>query len=137
MARPLTAAELFDDLKTDVGVELGEIRASLGLTQADVARRMGTHQAKVARIEHGLENLRLSTLARLAAALESPVFIAFDAPTELNHWQRWVRERRERPAADLQPGPPAANSFATSGLTTLPIALRGRAPTQRRSFGTL
>ncbi|HXY68733.1 MAG TPA: helix-turn-helix transcriptional regulator [Gemmatimonadales bacterium] len=97
MDRPLTSAELFQDLRADVVAEVSEIRASLGLTQAELARRMGTQQAKVARIERGLENLRLETLARLAAALECTVFIAFGAPTDLNPRQQWVRHRQVQP----------------------------------------
>jgi len=91
MGTLLSAEEVFRDLKSDVVAEAGELRCYLGLTQADVARRMGTHQAKVARIEHGLENLRLETLARLAVALESTVFIAFDPPTDLNPKQLRIR----------------------------------------------
>ena len=91
MRRRLSVEDVFQDLKSDVAVETGELRYNLGLTQAEVAKRMGTHQAKVARIEHGLENLRLETLARLAVALESTVFIAFDAPTDLNPKQYQVR----------------------------------------------
>lgn len=89
--RPLSVQAVFRDLKSDIVAEAGELRYNLGLTQAEVAQRMGTHQAKVARIEHGLENLRLETLARLAVALESTVFIAFDTPTKLNPKQYQVR----------------------------------------------
>lgn len=44
-------------------------RISLGLTQTDVAARMGTSQSAVARLESGEADIRLSTLERYAAAL--------------------------------------------------------------------
>lgn len=47
---------------------LVEHRVKLGLTQTEVAARMGTSQSAVARIESGAD-VRLSTLERYAAAI--------------------------------------------------------------------
>jgi len=44
-------------------------RLALGLSQTEVAARMGTSQSAVARLESGDADLRLSTLERYAAAL--------------------------------------------------------------------
>ena len=44
-------------------------RVDLGLSQTEVAARMGTSQSAVARLETGLADFRLSTLERYAAAL--------------------------------------------------------------------
>ncbi|MHB8505706.1 MAG: helix-turn-helix domain-containing protein [Acidimicrobiales bacterium] len=44
-------------------------RGELGLSQTEVAARMGTSQSAVARLESGTADLRLSTLERYAAAL--------------------------------------------------------------------
>lgn len=44
-------------------------RIALGLTQTEVAARMGTSQSAVARLEAGDSDLRLSTIERYAAAL--------------------------------------------------------------------
>ncbi|HEV8063731.1 MAG TPA: helix-turn-helix transcriptional regulator [Acidimicrobiales bacterium] len=49
--------------------ELEARRVSLGLTQTDVAARMGTSQSAIARLESGEADIRLSTLERYAAAL--------------------------------------------------------------------
>jgi transcriptional regulator with XRE-family HTH domain len=44
-------------------------RVVLGLTQTEVAARMGTSQSAVARLESGDADVRLSTLERYAAAI--------------------------------------------------------------------
>ena len=49
--------------------ELTERRQRLGLSQTQVAARMGTSQSAVARLESGDADVRLSTLERYAAAL--------------------------------------------------------------------
>ena len=46
-------------------------RVALGLTQTDVAARMGTSQSAVARLESGEADVRVSTLERYASALDS------------------------------------------------------------------
>ena len=46
-----------------------EKRSQLGLSQTEVAARMGTSQSAVARLESGDADVRLSTLERYAAAL--------------------------------------------------------------------
>jgi len=44
-------------------------RLALGLSQTEVAARMGTSQSAVARLEAGASDVRLSTLERYAAAV--------------------------------------------------------------------
>ena len=44
-------------------------RIELGLSQTEVAARMGTSQSAVARLESGQADVRLSTLERYVAAL--------------------------------------------------------------------
>jgi transcriptional regulator with XRE-family HTH domain len=51
--------------------ELVERRISLGLSQTEVAARMGTSQSAVARLETGQVDVRLSTLERYAAAVDN------------------------------------------------------------------
>ena len=50
--------------------ELVTRRVRLGLSQTQVAARMGTSQSAVARLESGDADIRLSTLERYAAALD-------------------------------------------------------------------
>ena len=49
--------------------ELVEQRLAAGLSQTEVAARMGTSQSAVARLEAGEADVRLSTIERYAAAV--------------------------------------------------------------------
>lgn len=72
-------AELDEDVHAVV-THLADHRRARGLTQTDVAARMGTSQSAVARLEAGHGDARLSTLQRYAAALDHTVRFAV-APT--------------------------------------------------------
>lgn len=52
-----------------LAAELVELRHASGLSQTQLAARMGTSQSAIARLEAGDADLRLSTLERYAAAL--------------------------------------------------------------------
>jgi DNA-binding XRE family transcriptional regulator len=53
--------------------ELAGQRRSAGLSQTEVAARMGTSQSAVARLEAGDADVRASTLERYAAAIGSQI----------------------------------------------------------------
>jgi len=55
--------------RRSLAAELVAVRLELGLSQTEVAARMGTSQSAVARLESGDADVRLSTLERYAAAL--------------------------------------------------------------------
>ena len=61
-------AEMAERRRALVGELVGRRRA-LGLSQTEVAARMGTSQSSVARLEASAGDVRLSTLERYAAAL--------------------------------------------------------------------
>lgn len=54
----------------DLGTNLRDARKRLGLTQEEVAERSGVHPTEVSRIEAGKRDPRVTTLLRLARALE-------------------------------------------------------------------
>jgi predicted transcriptional regulator len=58
-----------DERRREVIGELVQERTRLGLSQTEVAARMGTSQSAVARLESGSADVRLSTLQRYAAAV--------------------------------------------------------------------
>jgi ribosome-binding protein aMBF1 (putative translation factor) len=49
--------------------KLAELREAQGLSQTEVAARMGTSQSVVARLESGAVDAKLSTLERYASAI--------------------------------------------------------------------
>lgn len=52
-----------------VGVMLRQARESSGLTQEELAYRLKTKKTAISRIENHAEDIKLSTLERVAAAL--------------------------------------------------------------------
>ena len=56
----------------DLGTNLLAARKRLGLTQEQVAERSGVHATEVSRIEAGKRDPKVSTLLRLAKAVEVP-----------------------------------------------------------------
>ncbi len=59
-----------DLLVAELGTNLREARKRLGLTQEQVAHRSGVHATEVSRIEAGKRDPQVSTVRRLAKALE-------------------------------------------------------------------
>jgi transcriptional regulator with XRE-family HTH domain len=55
--------------RRELAAELVDRRRAAGLSQTEVAARMGTSQSAVARLESGEADVRLSTLDRYVAAL--------------------------------------------------------------------
>ena len=62
--------------------ELAEQRQAAGLSQTEIAARMGTSQSAVARLESGTADVRASTLERYAAAVGSQITWKLDSPGE-------------------------------------------------------
>jgi transcriptional regulator with XRE-family HTH domain len=58
-------------------------RVDMGLSQTEVAARMGTSQSAVARLETGHADIRLSTLERYAAALGQVIDWRLGRPRDL------------------------------------------------------
>jgi len=52
-----------------VGVLLRQAREAAGLTQEELARRLKTKKTAISRIENHAEDIKLSTLERVASAL--------------------------------------------------------------------
>lgn len=71
----------FDALAGDADELIGRLvrrRRRLGLSQLEVANRMGTSQPAVARLEARRSDVRVSTLERYATALDSTLAFALD-----------------------------------------------------------
>jgi UDP-N-acetylglucosamine 1-carboxyvinyltransferase len=59
------------DYRQRIGTLIRDARRHKGLTQAELAKSLGTSQSAVARIEQGQQNLSLEMLARIGEALDS------------------------------------------------------------------
>jgi len=75
------AARMADDRGRLVR-ELAEQRQAAGLSQTEVAARMGTSQSAVARLESGTADVRASTLERYAAAVGGQITWQLGRPGE-------------------------------------------------------
>jgi transcriptional regulator with XRE-family HTH domain len=63
-----------------VNISIRQIRESAGISQAELARRLGVTQPNVARWESGTEKIRVDTLQRIADALGLSLAVIFSAP---------------------------------------------------------
>lgn len=66
-------------LALDVGEKVRDAREAAGLSQRELAARMGTSQAAVARLEAGGVGATLTTLQRMAAALDLKITVELSA----------------------------------------------------------
>lgn len=64
-----------------VGRRIAELREKAGLTQAEIAEALKTTVSNYQRIEHGLQNLTIRTMVRIAGAVGAPVARLFEAPS--------------------------------------------------------
>lgn len=64
-------------LELELAAMIHKLRVSRGISQEDLARKMGTQQSAIARLEGGGDNITVSRLQRLAAFLGAEVTIQF------------------------------------------------------------
>jgi DNA-binding XRE family transcriptional regulator len=65
-------------LAVEVAHQMVLLREKLGITQAELARRMGTKQQTVSRLESGdYEGFTLKTLLKIAEATKTEVVVTF------------------------------------------------------------
>ena len=60
-----------------LGEQVRALREARGLSQAELARRVGTSQSAIARLEAGGVDPKLDTLTRLGRALDAELVIEF------------------------------------------------------------
>lgn len=73
------AAASATHLALDVGEKIRDAREAASLSQRELASRMGTSQAAVARLEAGGVGATLTTLQKVAAALDLKVTVELSA----------------------------------------------------------
>jgi len=75
------AAQMAED-RARLVRDLAAQRQAAGLSQTEVAARMGTSQSAVARLESGTADVRASTLERYAAAVGGQISWEMNRPEE-------------------------------------------------------
>ena len=88
--RDLVEKELAD---LEVGVQIARLREEENLNQTQLAARAGMNASKISRIETSPRNVTLSTLTRVAHALNSRVKIEF-IPVKAKKPARAVAHKR-------------------------------------------
>ena len=63
-----------------VGLRISELRAESKLTQAQVAESLGTTVSNYQRIEHGLQNVTVRMIVRIAGVIGVPSSELWEAP---------------------------------------------------------
>ena len=66
------------DLKTLLGMTIKTQRASLGISQEELAYRAGLHRTYVSDLERGARNPSVESIEKLARALEISVSMLFE-----------------------------------------------------------
>src|SRR5215468_5794464 len=79
--REMALRRMTEERRRLVG-ELAAARRSAGLSQTQIAARMGTSQSAVARLESGAADVRASTLERYAAAVGGQITWKLSHPGE-------------------------------------------------------
>ena len=70
------------DLKTLLGMAIKTQRASLGISQEELAHRAGLHRTYVSDLERGVRNPSVDSIEKLACALELSVAKLFERASE-------------------------------------------------------
>jgi DNA-binding XRE family transcriptional regulator len=62
-----------ESLELEVGYQIARLRIQRGLTQSQLAERVGTRQSSITQLENGNSDPSLSYLQRVAAALDARI----------------------------------------------------------------
>ena len=73
------AKRLFDEYgrQLEISYKILQTRKQKGLSQAELAKKIGTKQSNVARIESGQQNVTIKLLDRIALALDMQLEVSF------------------------------------------------------------
>lgn len=82
-----------------IGVLLQLAREDAGLTQQEVAERMGTHKSAISRIENNAGDLRLSTLQKYAEAVGRRLILELGEPEDAKKPAKARKPRKPRKLA--------------------------------------
>jgi len=80
LARDVAFERMLAEFRPEFGLteQIRRARLRAGMTQAQLARRMGTTQSAIARLEAGLASPKIRTLKKLAEVTESRLVLRLD-----------------------------------------------------------
>jgi transcriptional regulator with XRE-family HTH domain len=123
------------DLAKLLGARVREQRTALGLTQDQLAERVGTSNDEVSRIERGVREPRFATLERLSRALDLTVADLFRATGTSSNSPPKSRETAEGfkdLLVELRRLPAGDARALVAGMVVTARALRQRRATNER-----
>ncbi len=105
-----------------IGWLVARTRRAAGLTQRELAQRIGTTQAAVSKIEAGRTIPGLPLIERIARATGTPITLTLGAEASISRRERRDRVRRvlgdyEFNPWERDPSPVEAESLLADGLT--------------------
>ena len=65
------------DKQLEIAYQISQLRKKEGVSQAELARKIGTSQGNVARMEKGEQNFTTETLLKIASAFRRDLIIQF------------------------------------------------------------
>jgi transcriptional regulator with XRE-family HTH domain len=75
----------------DIGMRIQQAREELGITQQELAARLGCTQAALSNYELGKRRLYLANLERIAAALAKPLSYFTEPAADEDDTRDWAR----------------------------------------------
>src|SRR6266516_2466172 len=117
----------------ELGLRLATARRAAGLTQAELAARIGTKQSSISKIESGRVTPTLPVLDRIARATGSPIVVTLGetrspSPDERRRrvkevlggfaFDPWERDLSDEEAHSLQEDGLTRESFSSAGATS-------------------
>lgn len=123
-----TMRAAFEDYESRRALVLSLVthRKELGLTQREVAHRMGVKQPMVSGFENEDTDPRLSTIFRYARAVKACISMYLDVETGDGGWRRESRHRGWRPARIYRPFPSQAHYESQGECQVIPLHVSGR-----------
>lgn len=78
------AKQYAEEYKCETAAKLKKARLKAKMTQADLAKKVGTSVPAISRIEHGKQNLTMERILSLATATEQPFKLTITVPGTQN-----------------------------------------------------
>lgn len=85
----------FEVKKSEVGVDLANLVSYVGVSHAEIAKRLGWKPSRVSRVLSGKENLTLRTVNEIVSSVDYEFDVIFRPHKYTKPSQPWVREQYE------------------------------------------